>query len=175
MSKVNSKPPRLVVYEYFPRWSGRDKEKSNLSFSFSKTNETNVISYTLYRLERESRKLGKKRRSFFFFSISRTNRENRRFPSNADVEFRDTNHEADNARLEFGISRKIGTAPLSLYPRVQLYTLNPPYKYHASLDRFPKDWLAVSFVGIAHRFASIYQGMKPSPIPYQTIRHPRSL
>lgn len=134
---------------------------------------------TLYRIpfgERESRKLGKKRRrSFFFFSISRRNRENRRFPSNADVEFRDTNHEADNARLEFGISRKIGTAPLSLYPRVQLYTLNPPYKYHASLDRFPKDWLAVSFVGIAHRFASIYQGMKPSPIPYQTIRHPRSL
>lgn len=133
---------------------------------------------TLYRTrstvwrERESRK---KRRSFFFFSISRTNRENRRFPSNADVEFRDTNHEIDNARLEFGISRKIGTASLSLYPRVQLYTLNPPYKYHASLDRFPKDWLAVSFVGIAHRFASIYQGMKPSPIPYQTIRHPRSL
>lgn len=134
---------------------------------------------TLYRIRctvwKESRKLGKKRRSFFFFSISRRNRENRRFPSNADVEFRDTNHEADNARLEFGISRKIGTAPLSLYPRVQLYTLNPPYKYHASLDRFPKDWLAVSFVGIAHRFASIYQGMKPSPIPYQTIRHPRSL
>ena len=99
------------------------------------------------------------------------------------VEFRDTNHEADNVRLEFGISRKIGTKrgeeeieSLSLHPlRVQLYTLNPPYKYHASLGRFPKDWLAVSFVGIAHRFASIYQGMKPSPIPYQTIRHPRSL
>ena len=59
-----------------------------------------------------------------------------------DVGFRDT--ELRRARLEFRIATGAADPPenrnthgglgRSFYPRLQLYTLNPPYKYHAPLD-----------------------------------------
>lgn len=151
MSKVNSKPSKLVVI-------------------------TNILVYrTRILLFRASRQTflpcTREKQSFerFFVSARTLNFETRTRRTIGIRNLAENRKTPDLGEVSLSLS-------LSIHPRPQLYTLNPPYKYHASLGRFPKDWLAVSFVGIAHRFASIYQGMKPSPIPYRTIRHhPRSL